>query len=105
MKNKDKNLLTSQQIIGLNQTLRTSEDSPDVNDDVDRVGQQFEGEFCLQEGVDLLYVVRDVLADVLKDRKTGLKVRKNRVTAERKKQEKQKWRRAKVSSFKRESRS
>lgn len=84
MKNKDKNLLTGQQIIGLKQILRTSEDSPDVNDDVDRVGQQFEGKFCLQEGVNLLYMVRDVLTDVLKDRKTGLNVRKNRVTAERK---------------------
>lgn len=42
------------------------EDSPDVNDDVDGVGQQFQGEFCLQEGVNLLYMIRDVLTDVLR---------------------------------------
>lgn len=71
-----------QQIICLKQTLRTSENSPDINNDVDGVGQQFEGELCLQEGVNLLYVVRDVFTDVLKKGKNGFNVRKNRVTAE-----------------------
>lgn len=42
------------------------EDSPDVNDDVDGVGQQFQGELCLQQGMNLLHMVRDVLTDVLK---------------------------------------
>lgn len=50
----------------------TCEDSPDVNDDVDGVGQQLQGEFCLQEGMNLLYMIRDVLTDVLrKQSKTG----------------------------------
>lgn len=49
------------------------EDSPDVNDDVDRVGQQFQGELCLQQGMNLLHMVRDVLTDVLKSHITNKK--------------------------------
>ena len=41
-------------------------DLPDVNNDVHRVGQEFQGELCLQKGMDLLHMVRDVFTDVLK---------------------------------------
>ena len=41
------------------------EDPPDVNDDVDGVRQQFQGELRLQQGMNLLHMVRDVLTDVL----------------------------------------
>lgn len=41
-------------------------DQPDVHNDVDGVGQELQGELGLQEGVDLLHMVRDVLADILR---------------------------------------
>lgn len=44
---------------------------PDVHDDVDRVGEELQGELGLQQGVDLLHVVRDVLTDVLRTQ-TGI---------------------------------
>lgn len=46
--------------------MSSCENSPDVDDDVDRVGQELQGELCLQQGVNLLHMVRDVLTDVLK---------------------------------------
>lgn len=44
-------------------------DEPDVNYNVDGVGQELQRELRLQEGVDLLHMVRDVLADILKQQK------------------------------------
>lgn len=59
------------------------EDSPDVNDDIDGVGQQFQGEFCLQEGVNLLYMIRDVFTDVLGEQGgTGLNAERQRTNWE-----------------------
>lgn len=75
-----------------------SEDSPDVNDDVDGVGQQLQGEFRLQEGVNLLHMIRDVLTDVLgKRREAGLDAGTTGdgdrgQTAKGDGQQKQKWR-------------
>lgn len=43
-------------------------DEPDVNYNVDGVGQELQRELRLQEGVDLLHMVRDVLADILKQK-------------------------------------
>lgn len=41
-------------------------DEPDVHNDVDGVRQELQGELGLEEGVNLLHMVRDVLADVLR---------------------------------------
>lgn len=49
--------------------MSSCENSPDVDDDVDGVGQQLQGELGLQQGVNLLHMVRDVLTDVLKPQK------------------------------------
>lgn len=57
---------TKQTADSVSRLVSSREDSPDVNDDVDGVGQQFQGELCLQQGVNLLHMVRDVLTDVLK---------------------------------------
>lgn len=43
--------------------------APDVHYDVHRVGQELQGELCLQQCMDLLNMVGYVFTDVLSDRK------------------------------------
>lgn len=43
--------------------------TPDVHYDVHRVGQELQGELCLQQCMDLLNMIRYVFTDVLSDRK------------------------------------
>lgn len=37
----------------------------DVHDHVDRIGQQFQGELSLKEGMDLLNMIRNIFANIL----------------------------------------
>lgn len=42
--------------------------APDVHNDVHRVGQELQGELCLQQCMDLLNMIGYVFTDVLSDR-------------------------------------